>query len=920
VSDLREKFLTYFDRKGHHVTASTALIPEGDASLLFTSAGMVPFKPYFLGVKTGLDRASSCQKCFRTSDIDRVGTTIRHLTFFEMLGNFSFGDYFKTGAIEFAWDFLTNTVGLDPKRLYPTVFREDHEAEELWRKISVNPVLRLDEDSNFWAMGETGPCGPCSEIYYDLGPEAGSGPEDRVGGEGDRYIEVWNLVFMQFNRQKDGKLELLPKKNIDTGMGLERLTMIVEDKKTPFHTGLFSPIREAAMGILEGTKAAQGVSEHDQELAYRILSDHTRAAVMLAFEGIIPSNVERGYVLRRLIRRASRYGRLLGASEPFLHRLVEPAVSIYAKHYPELAAAAGQIRETLKAEDERFLETLEKGERELAELLASHPKTLPGALAFKLYDTYGFPLELTNEICGRRGVTVDQQGFVQAQNAAVETARAAWKGSGETSQERFEMVLRHNPGLRSEFVGYSKHDAQTQVAAVIRYRKGDAGMTYETAPDQQLEPGDEGELILLRTPFYPESGGQMGDAGVLLDDLHEDRKIAEVTDTQRPNPKLIVHRVTAFKTIRPGMRVHACIDQDRRRTTAYHHTATHLLNEALRRILGPTIRQAGSMVASNRLRFDFTYGKAVTKDELARIEEIVNEAIRSDLAVEAKELPYEESSKLKAVSLLGEKYGKTPRFLLIAAKGWNDPMDRYSLELCGGTHIHRTGEIQTFKIVKESSVAAGIRRIEAVAGPALEELKRQEETALREGLKHSILRFIEITSKIQSVTGKPYRNVLRDIPDPDAAPLDDIRRVMPDLWDLEKKLTAQLEHLKRERVIQQANLGRVLLEVGGLKLAVQKFDQLEVQTLRSLADTYKRELGTGVVFLASSDNKRLSFVVSVTQDLTSKGVDASALAKAVSDLLGGRAGGRKDFAQGGGSDHDWEELVLTVKSLLGPKT
>ncbi len=901
--DLRREFLDYFDHKAHHVQASSPLIPQGDPSLLFTAAGMVPFKPYFLGVKTGTDRATSAQKCFRTTDIDNVGLTVRHLTFFEMLGNFSFGDYFKEEAIAFAWDFLTKKIGLDPKRLHPSVFRDDAEGEALWKKIAQNPVTRLDEKDNFWAMGETGPCGPCSEIYYDFGPGFGDGPEDTVGGDGDRYIELWNLVFMQFDRQPGGALKPLPKKNIDTGMGLERLTMVVEDKKTPFHTSLFLPVRDAVVSRLDPDP-----KDRNTELGLRIISDHTRAAVMLAFEGIIPSNVERGYVLRRLIRRASRYARLLGAKEPFLQSLVAPALDIYDSQYPELRAARRQIEDTLRAEEERFFETLERGEKELADLLGSSTKTLSGAEAFKLYDTYGFPLELTREICIARGVSVDETGFKSAQEKAVEVARSGWKGSGQASKAVYDTLLQDTPGLRTDFVGYGHLEKETRIAAILPAREGsDPG---------ELAPGDQGEIVLKETPFYPEGGGQVGDSGALYDDVKDDRLLAQVHDTQKPRPGLIVHRVTAHRTLRLNMRVRARVDAQRRRTTAYHHTATHLLNEALKRVLGPTVRQAGSLVAPDRLRYDFTHGKPVSSEELLQVEAIVNEAIAADYPVSPKVQSADQIEALGATTLLGEDYGDKPRFLLIGTKGWDDPKDRFSLELCGGTHVENTGEIQRFKIVKESSVAAGIRRIEAVAGPALEDLQRAEEEKIREELREAIHNFIVITSKIQSVTGKPYRDVLRDIPDADSSPLEAIRRVLPELRDREKKISNELAQAKRSKLMQQADLGKVVLELGHLKLAVQKFDGTEAQALRGLADKFKRELGTGVVFLGSSDHKRLSFVVGVTQDLIGKGVDASAIAKAISEKQNGRGGGRRDFAQGGGPDYDWDELVEIVKKLV----
>ena len=922
--DLRDAFLTYFDRKAHHITASSPLVPEGDPSLLFTSAGMVPFKPNFLGQKSGTDRATSCQKCFRTTDIERVGTTIRHLTFFEMLGNFSFGDYFKDEAIHYCWDFLTRTAGLDPKRLHPTVFKDDDAAERLWQKQGVpNKPIRLGEDTNFWAMGPTGPCGPCSEIYYDLGPEAGSGPADTVGGDGDRYIEVWNLVFMQFDRQPGGALKPLPKRNIDTGMGLERLTMVVEGKASPFQTGLFDPIRKAAADIIgvpaPSPRGAAAASEAEVVMAYRIIADHVRASVMLSAEGIIPSNVERGYVLRRLIRRASRYGRLLGAKDPFLHLLVGPALDIFKTQYPELHAARQQVEETLKAEEERFLETLENGERELGELLAHNPKYLSGAAVFKLKETYGFPLELTREICLRRGVAIDEEGYASAEAAAVTLSQKKPDVSPDLLSAPYQGILEANPGLRCEFSGYRKLDEMTQIVALMRHVKTESGVRIETGPRTELSPGDDGEVLLLRTPFYPEGGGQVGDQGALLDDIHQTKVLAKVHDTQKPLPQLIVHRVTAQRTLRVGMRLHAAVNPETRRTTAYHHTATHLLNEALRRVLGPGVRQAGSLVSPDRLRFDFTHPKSMTKEQLTELESIVNGAIAEDLPVSPMERPAEEAKALGAVTLLGEKYGDKPRFLLIGKKGWDAPAERFSLELCGGTHVARTGEIQNFKIVKESSVASGIRRIEAVAGPALEELARREEAEARAALGDCIRRFIELTSKIQTVTGAPYKTVLDpNLPDPETAPMPAVRKSILELRELEKSLENQLAQFKREKFEKETMLGQVTLEVGGRKLAVKKYDAAEPQTLRALSDKLKRELGSGVVFLASYDAKKLSFVVAVTQDLVGAGVNAGAIAGAVAKLQGGKGGGRPDFAQGGGPDCDWEELVTTVKDLVKP--
>jgi len=918
MENLREKFLTYFDHKGHLICASVPLVPEGDPTLLFTSAGMVPFKPYFLGLKKGISRATSCQKCFRTTDIDRVGTTIRHLTFFEMLGNFSLADYFKPDAIHFCWDFLTNVVKLDPKRLHPTVFKDDEEAAGLWAKESlVNPVVRLGEETNFWAMGPVGPCGPCSEVYYDLGPEFSCGkPGCSVGCDCDRYLEVWNLVFMQYVRFADGSLKPLPFKNIDTGMGLERLSMVVQGKASPFETDLLSPILEAASGLLNVPIPAPGDPKAaDARQAFRIIADHTRAAVMLASEGLIPSNVERGYVLRRLIRRAARYGRLLGAKEPFLGKLVGSVLGVYAGPYPALKDARNQVEQTLQAEEERFLETLEKGEAELQRLLADRPKSLSGEAAFKLYETFGFPLELTREIALRGDTRVDEAGFAKAQESAVEVARAGWKGSGEKATVRYDKVAEANPGMHSEFVGYHKHSALTHVTCVIRYA------SEGTAPgeEESLKPGDEGEVILARTPFYAESGGQVGDQGVLLDDVDESKELAVVHDTQHPHPNLIVHRVTAKRPIKKNTKTLARVDEERRRTTVYHHTATHLLNEALRQVLGPNVRQAGSYVAPDRLRFDFTHGKALAAEQLAEVERIVNEAIREDLPVAAQERPAADAAGLKPITLLGENYGAKPRFLLIGKAGWTDPLERFSLELCGGTHVARTGEIQNFKIVKESAVAAGIRRIEAVAGPAFEQLQRIEEEKTRQALRDVIARYIEVTSKIQTVTGKPYRDVVRNVPDADTAPIADIRKSLGALKELEKILRAELDGHKQAKLSLQAKLGQVVLQVGDIRLSVQKFAQAEIQTLRTISDQVKRELGTGVVFLGTTEENKLSFVVNVTQDLVAKGVSAAEIAKEVASIQKGRAGGRPDFAQGGGPDADWEDIVNRVKEMVRVK-
>ncbi|MBI4385753.1 MAG: alanine--tRNA ligase [Elusimicrobia bacterium] len=909
---LREAFLKFFDRRGHLVCASTPIVPQGDPTLLFTSAGMVPFKAYFLGIKSGISRAASCQRCLRTTDIDRIGTTLRHLTFFEMLGNFSFGDYFKADAIHWAWEFLIREMKLDPKRLHPTVFRDDSEAMDLWKKESPpNAPARLDEDTNFWNMGPTGPCGPCSEIYYDLGEELSCGkPGCEPGCDCDRYIELWNLVFTQFDRQEDGSLKPLPQKNIDTGMGLERLALAAEGKRSPFETALLSPIMAAAREVLR----ASPQSDPEARTALRIIADHVRSAAVLAAEGIIPSNVERGYVLRRLIRRAVRYGRLLDRREPFLRHLVAPVLEVLGKPYPDIAKSQDQILQTLKAEEERFLITLGKGERELDEILAKKPKALSGEIAFKLYDTFGFPFELTKEICRDRGVPVDEAAFAAAQERATAIARSGWQGSGEQANVQYEKLSAANPGLASQFTGYQNLQIETRIACVIPYRPQDPLPHDAPAGIPQLYPGDEGEVILQRTTFYPEGGGQVGDQGSLLDDLGN--KVAEVHDTRRPLPHLITHRVTALRLLQPGMKVKASVDPQHRQLSAYHHTATHLLNEALRRVLGPNVRQAGSWVAPDRLRFDFTFPRPMTEEELKAVESQVNGVIEADMPVEPQERARTEIGALKAVTLLGEDYGETPRFVLIAPKGWRAPMDRFSLELCGGTHVENTGQIRRFKIVRESSVAAGIRRIEAVAGPALEEYRRSLENKLRQELEDSLARYLQVVAQIMEITRKPIRAIPQRVPDPATAPIPDIQRALSALRELEKMLRNELSTLKKQALTHQAQMGKVLLEVGDVRLCIQKFSQAETATLRSIADEAKREIGTGVVLVGSSDEKKLSFIVSVTQDLVGKGLHAGRIAQTVAGLTGGKAGGRPDFAQGGGPDYDWEKIVATVSESI----
>ncbi len=858
-SELRQSYLDFFVKNGHALKASTPIVPQGDASLMFNSAGMVPFKPYFLGLKKDLSRATSAQKCFRTTDIERVGTTLRHLTFFEMLGNFSFGDYFKKEAVAWAWEYLTREVGLDPRRLHPTVFEEDAEAIELWRTVGCpNPAVRLGEDTNFWNMGPTGPCGPCSEIYWDLGPEFGSGPQDTVGGDGDRYLEIWNLVFTGFDRQADGSLAKLARPCIDTGMGLERLAFVAQGRRSPFETDLFSPIVEKAAALLNADP-----KDPRNALGFRVIADHSRAAAMLMAEGIVPSNVERGYVLRRLVRRAARYGQLMGREEPFLHELVPATVEIFAAGYPELKGALAQVRTVMKTEEAKFLETLRSGEGELRKLLEKTGKALPGAQAFRLYETFGFPLELTREICAHAGVAVDEAGFKDAQAKAADTARASWKGSGET--DLFAVAA---AAPKTDFAGYDALECRASVLAC--------------AP---------GLAVLDRTPFYAEGGGQVGDTGDLIA-ADGSRVLARVADTQK-HAGVIVHLLEGGTRLLVGTELVARVDAERRARIAPHHTATHLMNEALKRVLGPHIRQAGSYVGPDKLRFDFTHPKALTPAELAEIERIVNDEIKAAHAVTPKVHPVAKVAEFGATTLLGEDYGSDPRFLLIGAKGWADPKDRFSLELCGGTHVANTAEIVAFKILKESSAAAGVRRIEALAGKAVEEHAAQLKAAERQAAAEAAARREDLAAQIEALGGK-------------VSPQDGL-----------KQLESRLGALKADRLAARAESGKTVLEVNGLKVCLQRLDGADPKSLRGLSDKLKGEVGSGLVFLAAPGAGRLSFVLAATPDLAAKGVDAAKIAKALAAARGGSAGGRADFAQGGLADGDWDQLVESLKPLIG---
>ena len=863
--EIRNKFLKYFEQKNHKLVASDSLVPTGDPTLLFTSAGMVQFKKNFLGQSLDkFTRATTCQKCFRTSDIDRVGHTNRHLTFFEMLGNFSFGDYFKEDAIAWGWEFLTKDMGLDKDKLYYSIYKEDTEAYDIWKKIvPESRIVKMGKETNFWNMGPTGPCGPCSEILYDLGPDMSCGkPTCGPSCDCDRYLEVWNLVFTQFDRQEDGSLKNLPRKNIDTGMGLERLVAVQNGKRNVFETDLFTPIIEEIADILK-------VKQSEKLFELRMIADHARAVTFLISEGILPSNEGRGYVLRRILRRALRQGKMLGADEPFLYKLAAEVAEIMKPAYPELAQRRENVASITKMEEEKFLETLEAGTKILEEIMSKYKSTdivknkgglgskfiIPGNEVFKLYDTYGFPPDLTREIASENGLEIDEEGFKTAQSSAQAKSRAAWSGSGERDLT-FYSELNKNVGS-TFFVGYEKMDVKTKIKALIK-----SGKEVDS-----LKSGEEGEVILAETPFYAESGGQVGDTGYLSVDGHH---VAEVLDSLKPIKDFFVHRVKMLKgEVSQKSDITAEVNMDRRKNIMRHHTATHLLHTALREVLGTHVTQAGSLVTPDYFRFDFTHLAAMKPVEISQVEDKVNKAIRENMPVCVSEMNINEARKAGAMALFGEKYSEKVRAVSVTDSE-NKP---FSLELCGGTHVWRTGDIGMFKIVSETSIAAGTRRIEAVAGEAAEKYFRGQAAMLD-----------DISAKLK-------------------AGRTELPQKVEALVNRQKELEREISKLKSNLAAGGTeDLLKDVRDVNGVKLLAAKLSDTDLKSLRDLSDNLRVKIGSGIIILANVEKEKLSFVVTVTKDLIEKKYSAGKIAKNLALLIGGSGGGKPDFAQGGGKD------------------
>ena len=855
-NDIRKKkFLDYFEGKGHKIVPSSSLIPLGDPTLLFTNAGMVQFKGVFLNEeKRDYNRAATSQKCVRAggkhNDLENVGQTARHHTFFEMLGNFSFGDYFKEGAIEYGWDFLTKVMELDPEKLWITVFHDDDEAAAIWKdKIGVpaDRIVRLGEADNFWSMGETGPCGPCSEIHIDQGEDYGCKRKDcSVECECGRYLEIWNLVFMQYNRDANGTLTPLPKPSIDTGMGLERLSAVMQRKKSNYETDLFTPII-AFIEKLSGVKLGQSPA-HD--ISIKAIADHARAVTFLITDGILPSNEGRGYVLRRILRRAVRHGKFLGLSDPFLHKVCDSVISLMGGAYPESVRSRDLVLRATKGEEERFFDTLDKGleilDNEIAALKKNNETVLSGEAAFKLYDTFGFPLDLTADIIKDKGLTIDEAGFNESMEAQRTKARSAWKGSGEVGAGGLYKELVKD-AVRSEFTGYNTQAASGKIIALIK-----DGKLVESASDCKVE------IVTDKTPFYGESGGQVGDTGTII----ANNNSIQITDTKRPLTELIVHigEIEAG-SLKIGDEVELIPNTDKRAATMRNHSATHILHALLRESLGDHVRQAGSYVHPGSLRFDFNHFEALTGEELKRIEDKANRITLANEKVLSEELPYDEAIKKGALAFFEEKYGDLVRMVKI---------NGISAELCGGTHVRMTGEIGPIRITGESSVAAGVRRIEAVTGEAAIDLAVSTDETLK-----SIASLLKM--KPSELPGR-VEKLLKE----------------------NKELAREIEKLKSKGADDSID-EKDIREIGGVKFYSKQIDSTDVKEMRAVADMVRVKMGSGITMVSSASGGNVKLLVTVTKDLT-KRFHAGNIIKEIAPIIGGSGGGKPEMAQAGGND------------------
>lgn len=861
-TQIRNGYLDFFKSKGLPVLPSSSLIPHSDPTLLFTSAGMVQFKANFLGIDNSLKNAATCQKCVRTTDIDSVGFTERHLTFFEMLGNFSFGDYFKKEAIAWAWEYLTKVLGLPAEKLYVSIYKggiadRDAEAYEIWKQfVPEDHIFELGEADNFWTMGPTGPCGPCSEIYYDFGDKGCQNPHCDITCDCGRFVEIWNIVFESYNRQEDGTFKALPHNNIDTGMGLERLCMAMQGAKNVFETDLFTPLTAQAKKDLH----IQG-NTREEVAALRIIADHVRSSSFLIAEGILPSNEGRGYILRRLIRRAVRYAKLMGSDKPYLYTLVPVVQQIFAGLYPEIDKNAAHIQTVLKQEETAFRKTLVTGEEKLAELLASGTKTISGEDAFHLHETYGFPLELTKEIAAVKGVSVDEKGYETAKSAAQEKSRSY---ADEFSKEKVIIMQKlENTLPATQFVGYDTLTHTANVLALLNEQ-------FETVDSLN----GHGYAVFDTTPFYAESGGQIGDQGVVL---AGEKEVAHITDVQKPLGKIFLHTLNG--TLSKGDKVTLQVNADLRKRTMANHSAIHLINAALRQVFGTTVHQSGSYVSPERFRFDYTLSKTPTAEELNKAWAIANKAAQDALPVTCQIRPLADAERLGAVTLLGETYADPARFVLMGGS-FEHPEQKYSLELCAGTHVKNTAEVITVLVLKEGSVSAGVRRIEGVAGyAALDYLQNVHTQAVR------------LATRL-------------DVPTKDV--FTRVNTIMDELKEVKKRYEQF-----RQKTLAAGGVNEMSFTLkNGTTVVLRKANEAQPKELRNIADTLAQKQKQALVIVTCDHEGKRSFVVKMAGKLPN--TDAVTIAKQLAEGINGRAGGRPDFAQGGGEAKEPMENLLAA--------
>ncbi len=883
LNEIRNTFLKYFEKNDHKIVESSNLVPNNDPTLMFANSGMVQFKNVFTGLeKRDYVRATTSQKCVRAggkhNDLENVGYTPRHHTFFEMLGNFSFGDYFKEQAIHYAWDLITKDFGIDKNRLYVTVFHEDDEAFNFWKKIagfSDDRIIRIATSDNFWSMGETGPCGPCSEIFFDHGDHLSGGLPGSEDEDGDRFIEIWNLVFMQFEQVTKDKRINLPKPSVDTGMGLERIAALLQGSHDNYETDHFKKIIGSASEI---TKVK---SDKYNLASFRVIADHLRASSFLIAEGVLPSNEGRGYVLRRIMRRGMRHSHLLGSKEPVFYNLFETLKNEMSGNYPELVRAESLIKETLKMEEEKFLVLLDRGIKILNDEISKIDKVLPGEVAFKLYDTYGFPLDLTEDILRNKSMSIDTEKFQSLMKESKELAKKNWKGSGDAAVEDIWFGIKDKLEA-TEFLGYETNQAEGVVLSLLKDNK----------EVDKLKENDEGMIILNQTPFYGESGGQVGDTGEIVSN---DFKF-EVTDVQKKLGDLFIH----YGKVKSGFiklqeNVELKIDVERRDNTRAYHSATHLLHESLRRVLGTHVTQKGSLVEPSRLRFDFSHMKPILNEEIDKIEEFVNTMVSKKSDVKTRLMTPDEAVENGALALFGEKYGDEVRVLSMG----DEDGKYFSTELCGGTHVKNTGDIGKFKIVSQSSIAAGVRRIEALRDKQLEEYLKNKEKLSNLSAEKNEETIKDLSQQIIELGGKPS--------------LEEA-----DQKTLIKNLTKQLETISINAILEDKSKNIIKdEEIKGVKLRLQKIDGLPPKELRKLVDKGKKDLGEGIVVVFANKDDKVGLAVGVTDNLTSK-FDAVQFVKLGSEIIGGKGGGgRKDFAQAGGQEQSKiEEAFEKLKSLI----